>query len=103
MPLVYIFIVLFFIAYGCYFIFVENNSIHGIHFLVLAMYFYVTLNDILKRPVQKVFYIILILLLLLDGILNFLSFPSNVISGFISIFFAYVTWHNYKRLKIKSN
>lgn len=94
-----ILIILFALGLGLYFLFIEPTPALGVHFLLLGLYFFVSLNEMKGQPFHKSIYYLLSVMLLLDGIYFLFFFSTKyLLSGIISLFFAYSTWNAIKRV-----
>jgi hypothetical protein len=71
----------------------------AVHFLLISLYFFVTYSELRGRPFSKNVYLLVILLLVGDGIINMFINPTSLLSGVISFFFAFLAFKSYQRLK----
>lgn len=94
-----ILIIVFAALFGLYFLFVDQTPALGVHFLLLTLYFFLSLYELKGQPFSKRIYYLLIFLLVADG-LYFLIFLSStyLLSGIISLFFAFSAWGALKRI-----
>jgi hypothetical protein len=95
----HILIVVLFLGFGIYYLFIENSPVLAVHFLLISLYFFVTLYELRGRPFSRKIYLLLIALLVADGLMNMFIFPTSLLSGLFSFFFAFITWQTYQRLK----
>lgn len=94
----YLLVSLVFLALGSYGLYCCPSSISAIHSLVISLYFYVIYFEIRGRPFSGVIYLLLIALFLIDGLINLYYFRTNLLTGIISLFFAYFSWRSYQRI-----
>lgn len=88
MQLLYGAFVLIFMGMGVYNL-VEEQPSFAIHTFVIALYFFVLLFEFRGRPFSQGIYILMALLLLVNSMLQFFYPQGSVISGLVSLFFAY--------------
>jgi predicted membrane protein len=99
MQLFHILIVIMFLLFGVYQLFVEKLPVIAVHFLLVALYFFITYHEIKGNPFARPVYLIAIFLLVTDGIINLFIFPTSLLSGIISFFFAFLAWQSMQRLQ----
>ncbi|MBA4495534.1 hypothetical protein ACFO25_02640 [Paenactinomyces guangxiensis] len=99
MQLFYILVIVLFLGFGIYYLFFGNSPAVAVHFLLIALYFFVTLFEFRRKPFSRNVYLLVILLLIADGIANLFIFRTSLLSGIVSIFFAFIAWQTYQRLK----
>jgi hypothetical protein len=92
-------IVALFLIFGIYNLFVERMPVIAVHFLLVSLYFFVTYNELRGKPFSRPVYLLMILLLVADGIVNLFILPTSLLSGVISFFFAYLAWQSVQRLQ----
>lgn len=97
MSIIHIAVALVFGGYGVYQLY-EGQYIGAIHFLLIALYFYVTMFELSGRPFHRNVYLLLMLLLTADGIFNMVFVSGAFLSGFFSLFFALFSWQTYRKL-----
>lgn len=97
--LIPIFIMVFAGLFGLYFLFIDPTPALGVHFLLLTLYFLVTFYETRGQPFGKFVYYLLVSLLVADGIYFLFFFSSKyLLSGIISLFFAFSAWISIKRI-----
>jgi hypothetical protein len=94
-----ILIIAFALFFGIYFLFVDVTPALAVHFLLLALYFFLSFYEGKGKPFRKPMYYLLVFLLTADG-LYFLFFYGSkyLLSGVIALFFAYSAWSASKRV-----
>ncbi|WP_124728209.1 hypothetical protein [Staphylospora marina] len=93
-------IVALFLLFGIWNLFVEHAPVIAVHFFLVALYFFLTYFELKGQPFSRLVYLLAIALLVMDGILNlFFIFPTNLLSGVISFFFAFLAWQSVRRLQ----
>lgn len=85
-------------GFGLYFLFMDPTPELAIHFFLLTLYFFLTIHEARGEPFSKPVYYLLIFLLVADGIFLLFFFSKHLISGIISLFFAYSAWKSTKRI-----
>jgi len=92
-------IVALFLGFGVYYLFVEQSPIPAIHYLLVALYFFVHLFELRGQPFSRPVYLLLVLLLVADGILHVFILPYHLITGLFSFFFAFLAFQSMQRLR----
>jgi hypothetical protein len=100
LSLFYILTILLSLGFGVYHLFIRPVPEIAVHFLLIALYFFVTLFELKGKPFSRSVYLLLIWLLLADGIVNLFIFPT-LLSGMVSLFFALLAWRTVHRMKIR--
>jgi hypothetical protein len=100
LSLFYILTILLSLGFGVYHLFIRPIPEIAVHFLLIALYFFVTLFELKGKPFSRSVYLLLIWLLLADGIVNLFIFPTTLLSGMVSLFFALLAWRTLHRMKI---
>lgn len=95
----HIIIVLLFLGMGIYYLFFANAPVEAIHYLLIALYFFVTMFEMRGRPFSKNIYLLVLILLVADGVINLFIFPVSLLSGIFSFFLAFLTWQTFRRLQ----
>lgn len=79
-----------------------NAKQTGLHFLILALYFYISFYEFRRDPFPRPLYYLVASLLLADGITHlFLLEQINFLSGIVSLFFAISAWMSAQRVSAK--
>ena len=72
---------------------------YSVHLYLIALYLFVTYFELSGNPFHRWVYHLLILLLLANaGMQFFFMGEPNVLSGFVSLFFAFFAWQAVRRL-----
>jgi hypothetical protein len=90
--------VVLFLLLGVYELFVEPLPPAAVHYFLIALFFWVNLQEKRGFPYPRPVYFLLLSLLLFDGAVQLFYYPINVLSGVISWLFAYLTWQSVRRL-----
>lgn len=98
MLVLYVVIMLFFLGYGTYYLFFEPNSLLAIYYLLIGLYFFVQFFELRGTPFSRWVYLLLLVLLVANGILNFII-PGRIFSGILCLLFALFTFRSYMQLK----
>lgn len=73
---------------------------YSVHLYLIALYLFVTFFELRGNPFNRGVYHLLILLLLANaGMQFFLIEEPNILSGFVSLFFAFFAWQSVQRLR----
>lgn len=96
--LVPILIIVLSAGFGIYFLITDPTPELAVHFFLLTLYFFLTIHEARGEPFSKSVYYLLIFLLVANGIALLFFFSKHLISGIISLFFAYSAWNATKRL-----
>jgi hypothetical protein len=101
MRLFYGLIIGFCISFGIYYLFFAEDPVpvYAVHYFILGLYFYITFYELMGKPFSTWLYYLVMVLLIIDGLFNLIIMPSSLLSGLISLFFAFSTWQSLKRLK----
>lgn len=87
MQILYGLIVLFFLGTGVYYL--QDEPPYAVHFLVIALYFFIILFEFRGSPFSRRTYMLLSLLLLGNALVQFFLTEQNAIYGLVSLIFAY--------------
>ncbi|MGA9174113.1 MAG: hypothetical protein WBZ33_09090 [Thermoactinomyces sp.] len=91
-------IVILFILLGIYQMFMGDMPVLGVHYLLIAFYFFITYQEWRGQPFSRLIYWIAMCLLTADGIANLFFYSYSLISGIISLVFAFLVWKSSQRL-----
>ncbi|MDA8351790.1 MAG: hypothetical protein M0Z65_01065 [Firmicutes bacterium] len=97
MQILYGAIVLFFLGSGVYYL--QDEPPHALHFLVIALYFFIILFEFRGNPFSRRTYVLLSLLLTGNAMIQFFLAENNAIYGLVSLFFAYFALQARRRVK----
>jgi hypothetical protein len=73
---------------------------YSVHLYLIALYLFVTFFELRGKPFsQGVYYLVIFLLLANAGMQFFFLKEPNILSGFVSLFFAFFAWQSVQRLR----
>lgn len=92
-------IIIFAAAFGVYFLFIDPTPALGVHFFLITLYFFLSFHERRNAPFSKPIYYLLFILLIADGVYFLFFFSAKyLLNGMISLFFAFSTWLQLKRI-----
>ncbi|MFC7441858.1 hypothetical protein [Laceyella putida] len=95
----YLIIAILFLGGGVYQLFVAQlPAAYAIHSFLVALYFYVTYHELRGKPFPRNIYVLTIVLLVADGLVNLLIVSISILSGIVSFFFAFLCFQSYRRI-----
>ncbi|KPC72564.1 hypothetical protein ADL26_14610 [Thermoactinomyces vulgaris] len=94
----YLIIAVLFLGGGLYQLFVAQLPVFAVHSFLVALYFYVTFYELRGKPFSRYVYLITIGLLVADGLVNLLLVSESILSGMVSVFFAFLCLQSYRRI-----
>ncbi|MFD1427639.1 hypothetical protein JOD24_001434 [Kroppenstedtia sanguinis] len=97
MQILYGAIVLFFLGSGI--LYLQDEPPYAVHFMVIALYFFIILFEFRGNPFSRGVYLLLSLLLLGNAMVQFFLAEHNAINGLVSLFFAYFALQARRRVK----
>ncbi|TCS95865.1 hypothetical protein EDD58_102447 [Hazenella coriacea] len=92
-------ILLLFLGLGLFFLFFTTSYMEAVHYLLIALYLYISLFELLGKPFARWIYLLTMVLLVGDGMLNMFVFSTGLLSGIFSFFLAFLAWKSAQRLK----
>lgn len=98
MLILYMIIMLFFFGYGIYHLFFEPIPLLAVYYLLIGLYFFVQFFELRGTPFSRWVYLLLLVLLIANGILN-LMIPSRIFSGILCLLFALFTFRSFMQLR----
>jgi hypothetical protein len=97
MQILYGMIVLFFLGTGIFYL--QDDPPNAVHFMVIALYFFIIMFEFRGNPFSRGTYMLLSLLLLGNAMIQFFLAEQNAIYGLVSLFFAYFALQARRRVK----
>lgn len=92
-------ILLLFLGLGVFFLFFTTATVEAVHYLLIALYLYISLFELLGKPFTRSIYLLTIILLVGNGMVQLFLISTGLISGVFSFFLAFLAWKSSQRLK----
>lgn len=95
----YLIIAILFLGGGVYQLFVAHiPAAFAIHSFLVALYFFVTYHELRGHPFPRNIYLLTMVLLIADGLVNLLFVSANMVGGLVSFFFAFLCYISFRRI-----
>jgi hypothetical protein len=79
-------------------VYLAGEPAYSVHLYLIALYLFVTYFELRGNPFHRgVYHLLIILLLANAGIQFFFLKEPNILSGFVSLFFAFFAWQAVRR------